>query len=203
MELISTYKNRALASLKGYWSDAVVITLLYIAISLVVSEGLSLPFGQSNTAFLGSFASIIILFPIAWALYIWFLSLARGQKDGFGALFNGFRNGMCLKVVATMFVYNLIIAVGLFFLIVPGIYFTCRYAMVPFIMKDNPELSLTETLKLSAEMMEGKKMQYFLLQLSFIGWLFLALLTFGVGMLWLSPYIYTTCAHFYEDAKRG
>ena len=56
-------------------------------------------------------------------------------------------------------------------------------------------------LKLSAKMMKGHLWQFFLLNLSFIGWVLLALLTFGIGMLWLNPYIYTTWAHYYEDLK--
>ena len=52
-----------------------------------------------------------------------------------------------------------------------------------------------------ANMMKGHKMQLFLLYLSFIGWAILAILTLGIGYLFLFPYMYTTVAHYYEDLK--
>lgn len=203
MDTISNYKNRALASLKGYWSDAVVITLIYIAIYLVVNQCVNLPFGVTNpNASAGvSLLSLFVLLPLGWAMYNWFLSLVRGQKDGFGALFNGFTNGRYLKVLGTSLLYSLIVIVGFILLIVPGIYFACRYAMVFYILRDNPEMPVGDILKTSTDMMQGKKMKFFLLQLSFIGWAILSILTFGIGILWLCPYQYSAYAHFYEDAK--
>ena len=47
--------------------------------------------------------------------------------------------------------------------------------------------------------MEGNKMRLFMLDLSFIGWFFLSLLTLGIGSLWLTPYMQTAHAEFYKD----
>ena len=58
-----------------------------------------------------------------------------------------------------------------------------------------------DTLRLSRRMMKGHKMQLFKLQLSFIGWILINMLTFGVGSLWLIPYVMTTFAAFYQDVK--
>ena len=46
--------------------------------------------------------------------------------------------------------------------------------------------------------MRGHKFDYFALQLSFIGWAILACLTFGIGFLWLIPYIQLTSIEFYR-----
>jgi uncharacterized membrane protein len=54
----------------------------------------------------------------------------------------------------------------------------------------------------SMEMMEGHKWEYFCLQLSFIGWIFLGVITCCIGLLWVYPYIYTANAEFYEELKR-
>ena len=53
----------------------------------------------------------------------------------------------------------------------------------------------------SQKMMDGYKMKFFLLQLSFIGWFLLCCITMGIGFLWLQPYIITTEAKFYEELK--
>jgi uncharacterized membrane protein len=69
------------------------------------------------------------------------------------------------------------------------------------VLKDNPELKFNAAIERSMAMMEGHKMQYFLLMLSFIGWVILAILTFGLLTLWVNPYTCATNAHFYEYVK--
>jgi uncharacterized membrane protein len=101
--------------------------------------------------------------------------------------------GMLMMSVVTL-LYSLL-------LWVPGLIASLALFLVPYILKDNPELSIMDTLRLSRKMMEGHKWQLFKLQLSFIGWLLISLLTLGIGYLWLLPYMMTTCAAFYQDVK--
>jgi uncharacterized membrane protein len=51
-------------------------------------------------------------------------------------------------------------------------------------------------------LMDGHKMELFLLDLSMIGWAILCCLTCGIGTLFLTPYVYSCHAHFYEDLKK-
>jgi uncharacterized membrane protein len=69
------------------------------------------------------------------------------------------------------------------------------------VLRDNPELSFNAAIERSMAMMEGHKMQYFLLQLSFIGWILLSILTCGILSLWVNPYLHATYAHYYEYVK--
>lgn len=73
--------------------------------------------------------------------------------------------------------------------------------MVPYILRDHPELSITETLWTSRMMMKGHKWEFFVLELSFIGWALLCILTLGIGYLWLIPYMQMTIAKFYEKIR--
>ena len=74
--------------------------------------------------------------------------------------------------------------------------------MVPFILKDNPELSATEAITRSREMMNGNKWRAFLLDLSFIGWVLLGCITCGiVQFFWTTPYMYSTHAALYLELK--
>ena len=86
-------------------------------------------------------------------------------------------------------------------LIVPGIIKSFSYAMTPFILEENPELSANEAIDRSRAMMKGHKFDLFWLFLSFIGWIILAAIPFGLGFLWLTPYMETSVAAFYEDIK--
>ena len=85
--------------------------------------------------------------------------------------------------------------------IIPGIIKAYAYAMTYYISYDNPELSAEECINRSMKMMYGHKLDLFLLDLSFIGWILLSILTLGVGMLWVTPYMYTSRAKFYEELK--
>lgn len=77
------------------------------------------------------------------------------------------------------------------------------YALTYYVMIENPEYSVSQAMKECKNLMKGHKLDLFLLWLSFIGWAILALLTFGIGFLWLSPYMSTTTAHFYRYISKG
>ena len=62
-------------------------------------------------------------------------------------------------------------------------------------------LSIPELLKKSEELMMGHKMDYFLLNLSFIGWILLAIPTLGLIMIWVGPYMSVSQAKFLNDVK--
>lgn len=83
--------------------------------------------------------------------------------------------------------------------LIPAIVYSYSIYLTPYIVHDHPEMSVQESLKLSRKWMQGRKWNLFCLQLSFIGWAFLAILTFGIGMIFLLPYQTTATAAFYND----
>ena len=87
-------------------------------------------------------------------------------------------------------------------LIIPGIIKSFSYSMTYFILNDHPEYTANQAITESRHMMNGHKMDYFLLCLSFLGWFILSILTVGIGFLWLAPYFYATSAAFYEEISK-
>ena len=73
--------------------------------------------------------------------------------------------------------------------------------MTFYILRDRPELSVNQAINLSKDMMYGHKFDLFYLYLSFIGWILLCILTLGIGILWVYPYIEAAQASFYADVK--
>ncbi len=87
-------------------------------------------------------------------------------------------------------------------LIIPGIIATFRYAMAFFIIADDEDCGPLEAITRSKEMMKGNKWKFFCLNWRFFGWSLLAVFfTFGIGFLWIVPYMQTSFAKFYEDVK--
>ncbi len=72
------------------------------------------------------------------------------------------------------------------------------YILTEYIGNDINDLKGKEIVNKSAELMNGHRVEYFVLQLSFIGWALLASFTFGIGLLWLVPYMKMTNIKFYE-----
>ena len=83
--------------------------------------------------------------------------------------------------------------------IIPGIIASYRYRMTPFIMVEHPELSASEAIERSKKMMDGHKGELFCLDLGFIGWILLSILTLNLGHLALNPYRNAAEAAFYRE----
>ena len=71
--------------------------------------------------------------------------------------------------------------------------------MTGYILAEQPELTASEAITLSKQMMSGNRWRLFCLHLSFIGWDILCAFTLGIGNLWLTPYKQTATAAFYRE----
>ena len=101
-------------------------------------------------------------------------------------------------VFGTLFRRDLFIWLWSLLFIIPGIIKSYSYRLVPYIIKDEPELSAKEVLLRSKALMRGQKWHAFVLDLSFIGWIILSALTLGVlSFFWVDPYIKSTNAALY------
>ena len=94
--------------------------------------------------------------------------------------------------------FTLLLLIPAALLMIVGAY---RYSMSFRIYAENPNLTAREAMDASAAMMKGHKWELFCLNFSFIGWYFLAALTFGVGMIWVIPYSQAACASFYRNVS--
>ena len=83
--------------------------------------------------------------------------------------------------------------------IVPVIVASYRYLLMPYLMAEHPELRARDAMQLSKQMMRGVKGNAFGLRLSFLGWELLCIATFGIGYLWLQPYIAAADAAFFRE----
>jgi len=122
-----------------------------------------------------------------------------GQDPEFNDLFSEFdRFG---DGFAQRFLVNLYVALWSLLFIIPGIIKSFSYAMTPYIMAENPGMKANDAIALSCEMMDGYKADLFILDLTFIGWDILAILTLNIGQLWLNPYRNAARAAFYRELK--
>ncbi len=117
-----------------------------------------------------------------------------------GVLKAGFQNYG--HTFVTMFLRDLYICLWMLLLIVPGLIKAYSYRMVPYILAENPDMPANEIITRSREMMKGHKWKSFLLDLSFLGWILLGILTLGIGLVfWTAPYMQSTDAALYLKLK--
>ena len=204
------YKNAALAALKGNWATAVLATLammavIYIFAAPYMATAMTVAAGNESQI-LGSFGIYFLALILLYAPMVvgYFNATAALAREGDNRVtYNTFYGTFHPygKNVWAMFLYGLFTTLWSFLFIIPGIIKSFAYAMTPYIVKDFPELTANQAIDLSCKMMKGHKFDLFWLILSFIGWAILNVFTFGIGTLWLYPYIFTTMAGFYEDVK--
>jgi uncharacterized membrane protein len=198
MESISTYKERALDSLEGQWGNAAIVTLVFF----LIYEGIDFLAGTFIPDTPGMVFSALWFFiccPLVWSFGVMFLGFIRGEDLSVGKLFVGYKDSVRIFITYLLYIFSIVL--GCFFFVIPGIILALMFSQACFILKDRPDFSAIDALRMSAKMMKGHKTNYFLLLLSFIGWAILSFLTLGIGVLFLQPYIYTTTAHYYEDLK--
>lgn len=213
MKTNQEYKNVALASLKGHWAPSVVASIVLMAFAYVligpyiVTYELTINQMPVNPVFaLVALAVYILGMPLVFMPFNVGYTYAANrlvlETDG-RMTGNIFRDGFGRwgRNVWGMFLMTLFTTLWSLLLIIPGFIKYYAYAMTPYILIDNPELSANQAINLSIKMMKGHKLDLFILHLSFIGWIFLGIVTFGVGLLWVMPYMMTAQAAFYEDVK--
>lgn len=127
----------------------------------------------------------------------YYIGLAVGETPDFALLFSRF--SVFLKALGLRLYMALFIILWGLLLLIPGIVASYRYAMAPYLMAQYPEKGIRECMEDSKALMPGHKGRLFLLDLSFIGWIFLSLFTAGLGMLWLNPYMAAARAAFYLE----
>lgn len=201
------YKNEALSALRGNWANALVATIILIALALFFSSNDAINSYYQRIVinpFIGyslSFVSLFVLLPLAVG---YSNSMRVLLETGDNRLTNnsfslGFGNW--LHVVWGMILSTIYIFLWTLLLIIPGIIKSYSYALTPYILVEHPEMSANEAIEESMRLMDGHKFDLFYLQLSFIGWAILSILSLGLGFFWLIPYQMTAQAAFYRDIK--
>ena len=128
--------------------------------------------------------------------------LYRSRKsikfDNFAVLIDGVKGDVGGNIILGLLVTLFTFLWSLLF-VIPGIVKAYSYSMAYFIKIDHPEYTATQAIDESRRIMNGNKMKLFLLDLSFIGWMIVGSLCFGIGVLWVNAYMQAAHAEFYRD----
>lgn len=187
-------KSKAKQQIKGKIGILFVILLIIAVISGVASLVLSL------IPIVGSLASAIIVTPaFALSIYRIYLNLTNDTKPVAADAFCGFDDFW--SAFKVNFLVGLFTYLWSLLFIIPGIVKSISYSMSMYILSENKEKPALECINESKAMTYGYKMDLFVLSLSFIGWILLSVITFGIALIWVVPYMNATFANAYKSLK--
>ena len=158
-------KNKAKESLKGKYGDA--ITLILITYAINFAAGLIIGFmglEESIIDLLSNIASIIISGIIGFGTVSYYLKVSRKESVTYKELFS--KMNMFWSYIGISLLVGLFTLLWSLLFIIPGIIAALNYSLVYFIKLDNPELSASDVLEKSKQMMKGHRWDYFVLGLS-------------------------------------
>lgn len=164
------------------------------------------------TGLLAGIATVVILIVLVAKVFVGnllkmggyrFFILNQTAQPGIGTLLDGFRSGHYVNIVLTMFLRDLFTALWSLLLVVPGIVKHYEYLMVPYIIAENPAMDYKEAFQISKQMMDGEKMEAFIMDLSLLGWYLLSAVTCGLlAIFYVNPYVQASFAEMYTFNKQ-
>ena len=164
------------------------------------------------TGLLAGIATVVILIVLVAKVFVGnllkmggyrFFILNQTAQPGIGTLLDGFRSGHYVNIVLTMFLRDLFTTLWSLLLVVPGIVKHYEYLMVPYIIAENPAMDRKEAFQISKQMMDGEKMEAFIMDLSFLGWYLLSAVTCGLlAIFYVNPYVQASFAEMYTFNKQ-
>ena len=190
-------KAQAREQLRGkVWMFFLVTVILY-AILIPISFLSEL---EGAASIIGLIAIYVVTPPLSLGLTMVYLDVTYGDPVEISTLFKGFQ--MMGKAIALFLWMLLFVFLWMLLFIIPGIVKSYSYAMAYYILAENPDMTAREALTESKIIMNGHKWEFFVLQLSFILWALLVLVTFGIAAIYVSPYQQLTFTNFYHNIKR-
>ena len=218
-------KMRGNMAFKKNYVSAVVVALLMGIFGTVSGESSARRVSENSdiysgnlfnvgmiTGLLAGITTVVILIVLVAKVFVGnllkmggyrFFILNQTAQPGIGTLLDGFRSGHYVNIVLTMFLRDLFTALWSLLLVVPGIVKHYEYLMVPYIIAENPAMDYKEAFQISKQMMDGEKMEAFIMDLSFIGWYLLSAVTCGLlAIFYVNPYVQASFAEMYTFNKQ-
>lgn len=199
MILRSELKQNAKDRLKNNWGLAIGIIIVCTLISCIPNLLAEIDSESFAISIIIPIITLVITGPLTIGQCKFFINLANRSNPKFSDLWYGFNN--MLRAIGVTLLVGVIVFIGSILFIIPGIILAFMYSQVYYIMAENPEMSIMNCLKESARIMKGHKMDLFILELSFLGWGILMVITLGIAGLYVLPYYNATLTNFYLDIK--
>lgn len=196
-------KNRAKEQIRGKWGVAIgTVLVANIILEVDFAYRVTSELGAEGLSYSINLIALLLGGVISVGLCRFLLNMATGREEArFDNLFSGFN--IYLKTLGLNILITLAVVAGTLLFIIPGIIVSLMFSQAFYILSEDPSKSITQCISESVNLMTGHKWELFYLELTFIGWWLLAVITLGIAALWVSPYQKLTEANFYLYLKNN
>lgn len=200
VEIKAAAKELSKTNKWNVWKPMIVLGLVEFCVAFIVSlVGVIAKLDQELIVAIAEVVCGIALIPTTVGLMAYYLKLVRGKEFSLSDLKAYYP--VFFKIFIMELLVGIFVTLWSMLLIIPGIIAAISYSMVYFICVDKEKLSAMETIKESKRLMNGYKLDYFVFNLSFIGWILLIPLTLGIAAIWVVPYITIADTMYYDKLK--
>lgn len=189
----SNLKQKAKLQIKGKIGILFLITLLIGLVSFGASILLSF------IPIIGPIVSLFITPAFSLSMVIVYINVVNAKEVTVSDAFSGFK--YFWEAFKVHFLVGLYTFLWSLLFLIPGIIKSFSYSMSMYILAESPNKSANTCITESKQMMDGHKLDLFILELSFIGWALLCVVTVGIAAIWVGPYMSATYVNFYNEIK--
>lgn len=190
-------KAQAKAQMEGKFGMIFICLILYYVISSAVSMLILLDY---VIPFLGTIAIYFVLAPVMMGYIRLYLEITYGGEPNPEFLIGEFK-GRWLSSASLYLLTLLYTFLWSLLFIIPGIVKAYSYSMAPYILAENPHMTANEAITESRRIMDGRKWEFFVLNLSFFPWMMLGVITCGLAYIYITPYMQLTFTNYYHNIK--
>lgn len=193
IEIKEEAKRLTSKNILKFWKSSLLVFASSIALAIIL--------GIISGGVL-AFITELLALPLYIGFISYILGLTRKEEVSLADIFQDYKKiGL---IVVTLIISYVLIVIGYILLIIPGIMIAFSLVMVSYLLADSKETNTSEArniIRQSREMMNGYKMDYFIFELSFIGWYFLGIITFGIAYIYVIPYFTFANTLYYQRLK--
>lgn len=199
-------KNDAKRDLQGRLFEALIPVFVMLVIGVIA--GVLAGFAEIQQPVVAIiFLVILWLFLVALAVVSfslnigiarYYINFVKGEKTSWNTIFEDVKKGSRVwEEFKAMLVINIFVYLGMICFIIPGIYLSLRYSQTAYIFATNPDITRKEAMARSKQMMDGHIWELFVLQISFFFWYLLIMVTFGLAVFYVEPYMQCTLTRYH------
>jgi len=177
---------------------------------LFIMFGLTLVFGISSALIMDEnnlFSSVVnllfsfVTMPLSCGLVFYMLKLVRDEEFKITDLFE-FYDSRILTIFVMTFLVGIFTFLWSLLFIIPGIIAAVSYSMCTFIYVDGTRENPLDVIKESKRLTNGYKWDLVVFNLSFLGWILLGMITFGLAYIYVLPYMSVAEVMYYDELKK-
>ena len=197
VEIKEKAKEIVKENLKEFWKGY----LLVIAISFLCTLVISILFEkESIISYVLTLVSSFFVSTLSVGLSSYVLKIVRKEEYSREDIFKYV--GAVIPIATINILTTIFTLLGSLLFVIPGVIVALAYSMVFLMYVEDDSLLPMDYLFKSKALMHGYKWDYFIFILSFLGWTLFVIITLGVGLIWVVPYITVSEIIYYDELKK-